>query len=370
MPAGHRQSNYSRDPAVWTAPRPFPFDPPTRLPTETTEQRRRPISGVHTISQAPASRRSLSNLSGVAVLGTLGLAVVLGFALVMHGGGRGERSSLAQSAPPKQLREFDIDQGSSADPFRSNVAARHASVKSASVVPLADAKRGMAQVPRTQTYGEMFAHAAESESKVVREAARGEDGALLQIELKDSRERTFEDAIALAEGREVQAQREAKELAHRFILMDPQAPDYALIQDLLQAAGDPYAYREAQLGFAEHQSDLGLEMLFQVTRRYTKDQAISEFAQMLLASEAVYRRASPALRVAIDAFDVNDCGGARKLLRRAMKVADNRAVRPLSKFAQTIGCGENGAEDCYPCLREDELLGDALRAAQRRSPQR
>jgi hypothetical protein len=190
----------------------------------------------------------------------------------------------------------------------------------------------------------------------------------LQLELKSARERTFADAIAVAAGREMQMRQEAEALSERFIAMDPQQPDHFLIHDLMRLASDPYAYREAQLGFANHKSSLGPALLFRVTQ--TNRGAVADFAQMLLSTQPVYSRAGPALQLAIDAGNVTECSLARKLLERAMDVADSRAVGPLSKFAQASGCGEHGSEDCYPCLRGDGLLPDALKAARSRPARR
>lgn len=207
-----------------------------------------------------------------------------------------------------------------------------------------------------------------SDQALVALAADGEDSALLQLELKSARERTFADAIAVASGREMQMRQEAEELSERFIAMDPAQPDHFLIHDLTRLASDPYAYREAQLGFANHKSSLGPALLFRVTQ--TSRGAIADFAQMLLSTQPVYSRAGPALQLAIDAGNVSECSLARKLLARAIDVADSRAVGPMSKFAQASGCGEHGGEDCYPCLRGDSLLSDALKAARSRPARR
>jgi hypothetical protein len=40
----------------------------------------------------------------------------------------------------------------------------------------------------------------------------------------------------------------------------------------------------------------------------------------------------------------------------------------MARFASTTGCGTDDSEDCYPCLRDDSALVDALRAAKTRQP--
>jgi hypothetical protein len=64
---------------------------------------------------------------------------------------------------------------------------------------------------------------------------------------------------------------------------------------------------------------------------------------------------------------VEKCEEAAKILERAKKDADRRAFNPMMKFHQKRGCGEKKLEDCWPCLREGDLLKDATMEAQKRS---
>lgn len=295
--------------------------------------------------------------------GAFVLGLVFGAGFVFYSTWAKVKSYSSVSDANAQLREFDVDTGegrtaASAASARARPEGSPPSPPQLSSVQLGSRSANVRVEPDQETLA------------LIRKAVGGEDSALLQLELKSSRERTFDDLLAIAEGREVQARRDAKDLARQFAKMDQSRPNHELIQGLLKAAADPITYREAQLGLARHSSSLGPDLLYQVIRQNRYNDVVAEFAQMLLSSEDVYARASNALKVAIAAWDTRECSDARKLLNRALQFADNRAVRPLAKFTQTSGCGEDKTEDCYTCLREDRLLVDALRAAQSRQPPR
>ncbi len=395
------EDRWSPDPGVQSAPRPFPFDPPTRLDAETNASRRYPTVPAQRIlvPRAQRPRGWRGHISPLSV-GVLVLALGVGAGLGLRAAWSSEDEPTQEASPsPTQLKEYDIDQPGSgpvqlvtvqsgrsvASQVKDRPSSKDApdgatvgqnmaqniaqaapsqgepalTLSASSEVTLARPEKPKSSVP---------ASPGDSETVLIQRAFSGDDSALLQLELKASRERTFKDVVALAEGREEQARREAKELAQQFIRMKDDAPDQELVSKMLDAAGDPYAYREAQLGLAQHPSALGSELLFEVARRNRHNETIAEFAQMLLASESVYERASPALQIAIDGFTTHDCKSSRALLMRAQKGADRRAVFTMAKFARQTGCGAEQNEDCYPCLRNDDLLVDALRAARLRTP--
>ena len=343
--------------------------------TQTTTASNRSASSA-TASKRPRRWLRLSPVIAASVLG-LGVLAGLGYRSFSNQDDEAALDSARTTVPEApSLREFDADNPAAAavltDPASPG---RTLQRKSAQAVPAEDEEEQLqpsAEVPlvlSSVAEGSSSArHKKAGDALLIERAFNGEDDALLQIELKSERERTFEDAVALAEGREVQARRDARALARRFIRMDPTSPDDELMRQMLDRAGDPLTYRQAQLGLAKHDSKLGPELLLEVARRYRRDETISEFAQMLLSTKPVYERAGEAMQLAIDAWTTSDCQDARGVLHRAKWIADRRALVPLSKFASRIGCGEDLSEDCYPCLREDQLLSDALNAARSRAP--
>jgi len=89
-------------------------------------------------------------------------------------------------------------------------------------------------------------------------------------------------------------------------------------------------------------------------------------AKSILDRESTRKRASPALRLALGLRRATRCEELKALVTEAEKVADERAFRPLTQLSARKGCGFLGLADCYPCLRRDTPLTEALETAQKR----
>lgn len=147
------------------------------------------------------------------------------------------------------------------------------------------------------------------------------------------------------------------------------------IATFLRHVENPRTYREALLAMAENRSWQGPDLIYLAMRRYRSQEHVEDFALSLLLTPRIYKYASPALTVVIDAESMSaeptstwECFHIRQLVDRAYEDGDRRAVPHMARFASTTGCGEDSTEDCFPCLRNDTALSDALRAAKTRRP--
>jgi len=198
------------------------------------------------------------------------------------------------------------------------------------------------------------------------QARLGSEDALSLLEEREPSGLSPDEVLALSLGREARAQRKARAFVQS---LTDKSEDDATRKDLdkfYALSGDQRTFRETLLAMAESDWESAPDLIYEVTRRHRLEKDISEFALNLLLSPEVEKNASPALRVVIDAEKTNECPGVRDLAERALQDADARAVRHMAKFAERRGCGVLDQEDCYPCLRSDRLLVDALRAAQDR----
>jgi len=50
----------------------------------------------------------------------------------------------------------------------------------------------------------------------------------------------------------------------------------------------------------------------------------------------------------------------------ALEAGDARAVPLMQSLTSKKGCGFAGFQDCWPCLRRDNLLNEAIKAAEKR----
>jgi hypothetical protein len=61
------------------------------------------------------------------------------------------------------------------------------------------------------------------------------------------------------------------------------------------------------------------------------------------------------------------CPQRYALLPRAKELGDERALGYLNMYKATTGCGRRQKDDCYPCLRADSRLNDAIDAIKQRA---
>ena len=90
-----------------------------------------------------------------------------------------------------------------------------------------------------------------------------------------------------------------------------------------------------------------------------------------LASDALYAKdvrpkASKGLGVYLDLAKEQDCDKVAKILERAKTDGDTRSLKLLDGFRKKTGCGPKERDDCWACLREGDLLKDAVKAAAQR----
>jgi len=60
------------------------------------------------------------------------------------------------------------------------------------------------------------------------------------------------------------------------------------------------------------------------------------------------------------------CDDYAKLLPAVLKNGDQRSSATLRAVRHNDGCGADGKQDCYACLRDSSLLEDALKAVEKR----
>jgi hypothetical protein len=89
-------------------------------------------------------------------------------------------------------------------------------------------------------------------------------------------------------------------------------------------------------------------------------------AEKWLNSAAFQKASSPALNIASAFRFASSCEQYYALLMRAKNVGDERCLPYLQILQNTTGCGADQKEDCYPCLRKDARLAEAISAAQKR----
>ncbi|MGE5784680.1 MAG: protein kinase domain-containing protein, partial [Myxococcales bacterium] len=192
-----------------------------------------------------------------------------------------------------------------------------------------------------------------------------------RIEQIKSYQRTEQDWMLLARGSAQLLRYEQSALAYQALLSlrATLRKDPGLLNDLKTDAQDPKAFRivtnlaESVLG--RH----GVDLLWEIWDEQRVDPERKEQSDKLAKKLVILSHsASPALRAAIELTFANQCEKLSAILGRAMNDLDARSSERLAALASNRGCGPAKDEDCYPCLRNGELLAEATERARRTQP--
>jgi hypothetical protein len=139
-----------------------------------------------------------------------------------------------------------------------------------------------------------------------------------------------------------------------------------LLKDVHEAASDKVHFKRA-LGFAASSlGRAGADLIHDVWLRTRGDKAqdtVSNEAERLVNAPQFLSSASPELLLALDLSQAKGCAQHKKLLERAAKHADSRALSKLQALTVRKGCGFLRIRDCWSCLRGDKNLSQALERA-------
>lgn len=91
-------------------------------------------------------------------------------------------------------------------------------------------------------------------------------------------------------------------------------------------------------------------------------------AMKLARSDELLENATPALRVALRLQQAKFCGEYRDIIPDAVKYADDRSLLKLEALQNTRGCGSDAMNDCFICLRKDDIDLDGAVAHARSHP--
>jgi hypothetical protein len=186
------------------------------------------------------------------------------------------------------------------------------------------------------------------------------------LEARRAEELTKDEALALASARR---QREVARVAllRQKLTRDPGLfKDAATLAELRRAAEDPLTAPDALGAMAEAPGPLSADLLYEMWTGTVVRNGATELARSLVFSKEVRAKASPELAIALDLRVAETCEQNQQLLPRVLDKGDRRSLALLAKLARRFGCGPNKRLDCYPCLREDKAVDDAMSAVKKR----
>ena len=186
------------------------------------------------------------------------------------------------------------------------------------------------------------------------------------LEARRAEELTKAEALALASARR---QREVTRVAQlrQKLARDPGLfKDAAALAELRHAAEDPLTAPDALSAMSEAPGALSADLLYEMWTGTVVRNGATELARSLVFSKEVRAKASPELAIALDLRIVETCEQNHALLPRVLDKGDRRSLALLAKLSRKFGCGANKRMDCYPCLRNDKAVDDAMTAVKKR----
>ena len=199
-------------------------------------------------------------------------------------------------------------------------------------------------------------------------ALAGDEKAIQELSKKNRRERSAAEASANILARGVSKRQRLKNMKRKIELVEAYGREKATVKELKELANSRIVGMDTVQMLSELPGPIGPDLLFKIWTGTRKKHAVTELAEELLYSQEVYKKASKPLKSALDLRDEKDCEKMKGVLKTAIENGDRRSIAPLARLQQKFGCGENKRKDCWTCLRETDLVKDAIDATRKRAP--
>ena len=159
--------------------------------------------------------------------------------------------------------------------------------------------------------------------------------------------------------------------AELWIESDPKAgEDLKLLEDVRNTALVGRDGSDAAFGLLEEKlGTAGIDILYDVAWLSSGQlyPAAARRARLSLQKPEVRALANQPLLILLDFRDAKSCEQKHELLGRARDDGDARLLAALKPYQAVTGCGFLHRRDCFPCMRRDHALGDAVAAIEGRA---
>lgn len=205
-------------------------------------------------------------------------------------------------------------------------------------------------------------------SELLEKALKGDKQALAELEELSQEEPSSTHFLALGRAKKASSDLKGALAAYQAAVKSDAAAahDSSLLSDLRQLAVDDSIYEQVMAFAAKDLGADGVDLLVDVWLSEQGATVPAKRAKKFLEDPELRKRASQAALIAIDLRESNSCSSHKELMPRAIQFADERSMIPLRRFTVRRGCGFLSLSDCYGCLRSNNDLTDALKAAQAR----
>jgi hypothetical protein len=205
---------------------------------------------------------------------------------------------------------------------------------------------------------------AKRPTTLLERAQVGDGDALFKITNMAPNERTSALTLALEAGSRAQKLNEFDEFS-KGLQTPPKELGPALLGRIIAYATSTETMLPTFELLSEWSGTRGPDVMYAIWEKAGSSRAAS-LAHELLHSADQRAKATPALSAAVDLRAATTCDDYLSVLPAVLRSGDQRCVAALRTLKHTDGCGDDGKQDCYACLRDGSQLDEALAAVEQR----
>ncbi|MCC6215822.1 MAG: serine/threonine protein kinase [Polyangiaceae bacterium] len=155
----------------------------------------------------------------------------------------------------------------------------------------------------------------------------------------------------------------------RAVELDATLADHKGVESVLWAAAQDAGGAEPAFTMLEggRLGGAGADVIWRLATEDGVGAGAKARAQRFLGTDAFERQASSALRAASRLRAGKACSELAAAVLEAGLHGDSRSLPYLRRLERRTGCGRRGRSDCYPCLRGDARVAEAVRAVEKRA---
>lgn len=206
----------------------------------------------------------------------------------------------------------------------------------------------------------------EIEEKIIEAKQKGLD-ALLALAAQFPAEGMVQAELSL-ELAKAKKYQEALTAANSALALDPKLNEHPKIAGALFRAAQSPQVRAASFRLLQGpMGAAGASIIYDLATTEGVNVRVKTEAQQLLGRADLRAIAPAPLLLLLDLDAAKSCEEYRVLVERAAIVGDKRALPQLESLREVTGCGPKDQGDCYPCLRDDDALPEAITKIKQRA---
>jgi hypothetical protein len=206
------------------------------------------------------------------------------------------------------------------------------------------------------------ASASPAPKTLAERAAEGDADAVKELAGRARTDRTAAETLALATAAALTKKKDLHELKHKIELVPKLTKDPVTLKKIHAYVEDEQVANAALGMVASLPGPTGPDLLYSLWTGMHGKGETGQLAEDLLYSKDVYKKASPALQALLDLRAADKCEDVANILKKLTVDGDHRAIGSVLRLNSKYGCGPKKMDDCWKCLRGNDLIKNTLKA--------